>query len=114
MRIFVTGATGVIGRRVVPALAAGGHQVTAVGRTPEKRAALERAGATAVSVDLFNPEALHGALAGQQVVINLATHIPPASKLFMPGAWDETARLRQFASANLVAAALAAGAERFI
>ena len=48
MRIFIAGATGVIGRRVVPLLLAAGHQITAVGRTPEKRAVLERMGAAAV------------------------------------------------------------------
>jgi len=114
MRIFVTGATGVIGRRVVPALAEAGHQVTAVGRSAEKRAALERAGASAVGVDLFDPQALRAALAGQQVVINLATHIPPTSIMFMPGVWRETDRIRSQASANLAAAALAGGAERLI
>ena len=114
MDIFVTGATGVVGRRVVPQLVADGHAVTAVGRTPEKRALLEQAGARAVNLDLFGSDAVCAALAGQQVVINLATHIPPATKLFLPGAWDETNRLRQFASDNLVEAALHGGAERFI
>ena len=104
MQIFVTGATGVIGRQVVPLLVAGGHWVTAVGRTPEKRRALERAGARAINVDLFNRDAMRAALAGQQVVINLATHIPPTSQFFMPGAWHETNRLRREAAANLVEA----------
>ena len=56
--IFLTGATGVIGRRVVPLLVAAGHRVTALGRTPDKQAALERAGATALDVDLFDPTAV--------------------------------------------------------
>ena len=114
MQIFVTGATGVIGRRVVPLLVAGGHQVTAVGRMPEKRAMLERAGAQAIEVDLFDRQALRAALAGQQVIINLATHIPPTSQFFMPGAWHENDRLRREASANLAEAAKAGGAHRFI
>jgi len=114
MQIFVTGATGVVGRRVVPMLASAGHWVTAVGRTPEKRLALERAGARAVDVDLFDHEQLIHVLAGQQVVINLATHIPPTSQIFLPGAWHETDRLRRDASANLVEAAMAGGAQRFI
>ena len=41
MCIFVTGATGVLGRRIVPLLVAAGHQVTAVTRTREEHAALE-------------------------------------------------------------------------
>jgi 2-alkyl-3-oxoalkanoate reductase len=114
MHIFIAGATGVIGRRVVPVLVDQGHQVKAVGRTPAKRAELEHFGARPIEVDLFDREALVSALAGQEIIINLATHIPPASKLFWPGAWNETNRLRQYASANLVAAGLAGGAQRFI
>ena len=37
MRVFVAGATGVIGRRLVPALLGEGHQVTAMIRSPERR-----------------------------------------------------------------------------
>ena len=44
MRIFLTGATGVVGRRVVPLFAASGHDVTAAVRTPDKAPALMRAG----------------------------------------------------------------------
>lgn len=114
MRIFIAGATGVIGRRVVPLLVAAGHRVTAVGRTPEKRAALERMGAAAVGVDLFDPDAVRRAVAGHEVVINVATHIPPNSRIFLPGAWRENDRVRRVAAANLAEAALAGGAERFI
>jgi nucleoside-diphosphate-sugar epimerase len=55
MRIFVAGATGVVGRRAVPLLLERGHRVTAVGRTPEKRAALQREGADALALDLPAP-----------------------------------------------------------
>src|ERR671932_756223 len=101
MQIFVTGATGVIGRRVVPLLLAAGHQVTAVARTPEKSAALERMGAAAVLLDLFAAEAVRRAVAGHQVVINLATHIPPSTRMFLPGAWRANDRIRRGASAIL-------------
>jgi nucleoside-diphosphate-sugar epimerase len=114
MKIFVTGATGVIGRRAVPLLIAAGHRVTAVGRTPEKRAALERLGAETAAVDLFDVGAVRAAVAGHEAVCNLATHIPPSSRVFLPGAWRENDRIRSVASANLVEAALAGGAERFI
>ncbi len=114
MRIFLTGATGVIGRRAAPALVAAGHEVTAVGRTPEKRAALERGGARAVEVDLFDAAAVRDAVAGHDVVVNLATAIPPGNRAMLPGAWRENDRIRTEASSNLVDAALAAGAARFV
>jgi len=115
MRIFLAGATGAVGRRLVPLLVAEGHRVTAVGRTPEKRAALERAGAAPVEVDLFNPEAVTLTVKGHDGVINVATHIPGSSgRLLLPGAWRENDRIRREASANLAAAALEAGAARYI
>ena len=114
MRIFVAGATGVVGRRAVPLLVAAGHQVTAVGRAPEKRAELERMGSTAVDVDLFARDAVRGAVAGHDVVINLATSIPPNSRVFLPGAWRMNDRVRRTVPTNLVAGALAGGVQRFI
>src|SRR5262245_8761357 len=54
MKIFVAGATGVIGRRAVPALIQAGHEVTAIGRTRGRRAALEEIGAKTVDVSLFD------------------------------------------------------------
>ena len=51
MRVFVSGATGVIGRRAVPRMLAAGHQVTAAGRSPSRLAVLEAAGARTVALD---------------------------------------------------------------
>jgi 2-alkyl-3-oxoalkanoate reductase len=51
MRVFVTGATGVLGRHLVHGLVAAGHQVTATTRTPGKVAQLREAGAEPVVVD---------------------------------------------------------------
>ncbi|MET7933382.1 NAD(P)H-binding protein [Streptomyces sp. NPDC005322] len=53
MRIYVAGATGVIGRRLVPLLVAAGHQVTGAARTPEGAERLRAQGASAVGVDAF-------------------------------------------------------------
>lgn len=114
MRIFVAGATGVIGRRVIPQLVDGGHLVTAIGRTPEKRQLLNELGATAVTVDLFDAAQVRAAVDGHDVVINVATKIPPASRALLPGAWRENDRIRSIASRNLADAATRAGAERFI
>jgi nucleoside-diphosphate-sugar epimerase len=115
MRVFVTGATGVIGRRVIPLLVAGGHEVAAVGRTPEQRLRLANAGAITVNVSLFAPSQLRRALAGYDAVINLATHMPSSAfRMFLPGAWTENDHVRRAGSANLVDAALAGGVSRFV
>lgn len=113
--IFLTGATGVVGRRLVPLLVAQGHTVTAIGRSPAKRDALARAGARAVDVSLFDAGRLREHLTGHTTVINLATHIPASTLLMLlPWAWRENDRIRQKGSATLVSAALAAGVGRFI
>jgi nucleoside-diphosphate-sugar epimerase len=114
MRIFLTGATGVIGRRVLPLLVALDHGVTALVRRPQSRAEIERAGAVPVHVDLFARDALQRAVAGHDAVINLATHLPAGWRMFLPGAWAENDRIRRVASANLVDAAITGGVTRFI
>src|SRR3954468_23034105 len=115
MRIFVTGASGVIGSRVVPALRAAGHDVTAVVRSAVRATALARAGAVIQQIDLFAPRELQAAMVGHDVVINLATHMPSSTAATMiPGAWRENDRIRRFGSAHLVNAALQAGVARFI
>ena len=86
MRIFVTGASGVIGSRVVPALLTAGHQVTAVTRSAAAGAALAQRGATVRNVDLFAPDDVRAAVAGHDVVINLATHMPSSSLSSSPPA----------------------------
>lgn len=115
MKIFVTGATGVVGRRAVPLLVRAGHEVTDVARTPEKAAAMQRAGARSVVVDLFDAAGVRRALAGHEAVINLATHIPRSTvRMMLPWAWRENDRIRREASAVLVDAALAEGVARFV
>jgi len=115
MKILVTGATGVIGRRAVPLFVTHGHQVTAVGRTAEKRAQLERLGAAPIELDLFDERAAARAMAGQDAVVNLATHIPATPGAMMRRrAWRENDRIRREASAALTRAAAAAGVARFI
>ena len=110
MRILVTGATGVIGSRVVPLLMAAGHDVTAAVRPQGGGAPGVPAGARVCPLDLFDPGQVRAAVAGHEVVINLATHIPASSaRMLMPGAWRENDRIRRTGSANLVEAALAAG-----
>ncbi|MEO8192939.1 MAG: NAD(P)-dependent oxidoreductase [Gemmatimonadales bacterium] len=114
MRIFVAGATGVIGRRLVPLLVDAGANVTAVARTSEKSAAVKRQGATPVRVDLFDPGAVEEAVAGHDIVINVATRIPSGARALLPGAFRENIRIRREASQNLASGAIATRARRFI
>lgn len=113
--IFLTGATGVIGRRLLPLLVGAGHRVIAVGRSPEKRAALERMGARPADTNLFDPGAVERALTGVDVIINLATAVPPGFRSLWPPAWRPMDRVRREVSANLVRGAeRRGGVERFI
>lgn len=115
MQIFVTGATGVVGRRLVPLLVTAGHRVTAAGRSPARMAALAKAGATTVALDLFDRAALRRAIAGHDAIVNLATHLPSSWLVMMlPFAWRENDRIRRDGSALLVDEALAAGVPRLI
>jgi nucleoside-diphosphate-sugar epimerase len=114
MRIFVTGATGVLGRAAVPRLVAGGHAVTGVARTPQKRAALEALGARGVDLDLFDSAAARSRLAGHDVVVNLATHIPVGRAALRGPAWRENDRIRSEGSRILAEAAADCGVLRFL
>jgi nucleoside-diphosphate-sugar epimerase len=107
MRVFIAGATGVIGRRVVPVLVTAGHDVTGVCRTEQSLAALQQLGARGIGVDLFDADGVRRAVARHDVVINLATAVPSPARMFLPGAWRAMDRVRRQVSANLAAAALA-------
>ncbi len=114
MRVFVAGATGVLGTSAVGALIAGGHKVTGIARGGAKRDALAAAGASPVEADLFDPASLRHAVAGHDVVVNLATRIPPPAKGLRASAWRENDRLREVASRNLAEAAAAEGVLRLV
>src|SRR5712671_5269514 len=114
MRVFVAGATGVLGRRAVAALVAAGHDVTGVARSPAKADLVGALGATPVEVSLFDADALRTAVGGHDAVCNLATHIPPLARAADPRAWQENARIRSEGSRNLVDAAVAAHATVYV
>ena len=114
MKVFIAGATGVLGRPTVERLVAAGHQVTGTARGPEKAALLRSLGATPAEVDLYDAADVKAAIAGHDAVIHLATKIPNMAKAAMPGAWDENDRLRREGTKNMVDAAMAAGAQVFV
>lgn len=114
MKIFVAGATGVLGRATIPRLVAAGHDVTGIARSADAARRLEAAGARAARVSLFDPSALEEAVAGHDAVINLATAIPSGADATKSEAWAENNRVRSEGSTNLAAAARAAGATVYI
>jgi len=100
-RVFVTGGTGVVGRRTVPALLGAGHDVSVVVRSEEAAARVAAAGAAPVRVDLFDPDAVRAAVEGHDAVVNLATAIPTGASAVRPSAWRANDRLRTEASRHL-------------
>lgn len=117
MRIFVAGATGAIGRRLLPLLAGDGHLVSGSTRFPEKAATLEVLGVEPVVVDVFQVEALRKAVidARPEIVIDQLTDLPRVFTGALDAATSaRNARIRIEGTANLLGAARAAGARRFI
>jgi len=117
MRIFVAGATGAIGRRLLPLLLRDGHTVTGSTRTPEKAEALRALGVRPVVVDVFQAQPLSEAVADArpEVVIHQLTDLPRVLGGPLDAATSaRNARLRIEGTANLVAAARTAGVRRFI
>jgi 2-alkyl-3-oxoalkanoate reductase len=112
MRIFVAGASGVIGRQLLPLLIRDGHQVVALTRSAAKVDGLRAAGAEPVIGDTLDAEALADAvvLARPDLVIHQLTSLPPAPDPRRHGAaYAQTARLRIQGTRNLLRAAAAAG-----
>lgn len=114
MKVFVTGATGVLGQSAIAALTADGHEVTGLARNTERAAVVETAGAEVSTAQLFDLEAMTAALDGFDVVCNLATSIPTGLSGFRKGAWKVNDRLRVEGSRIVVQAAKAAGVRRVV
>lgn len=114
MNVFVVGATGAIGRFAVPALLRAGHQVTGVARNDAKAKQLVDVGAQSVAVSIFDHDALVEVLRGHEVVVNLATRIPPIKQMRDPAAWADNDRIRREASGIISDAAAEAGAAQLV
>ncbi len=117
MRIFVAGGTGAIGRPLVSALVAAGHDVTVFSRSAGRVAALNLPSVVPAVGDAFDTDALRRAVqdATPEVVVNQLTSLPTSfSPLEAKHAYDRTVRLRRDVSGPLVQAARAAGARRVV
>ena len=115
MRVFVAGASGAIGRPLIEQLVAAGHEATGATRREERAEQIRSAGATAVVCDVFDAAALEAAVRAAQpeVVVNQLTALPED---YNPRKIDygPTNRVREEGGANLMKAALAAGARRYL
>lgn len=113
VRIFLAGATGAIGRQLVPLLVAAGHEVTGTTRSRERAETLERSGARAAIVDAYDAGAVQGAMAASrpEVVIHQLTDLRLG---FGPEELVKNSRLREVGTRNLVDAAVASGARRMV
>ena len=117
MRIFVAGATGAIGRRLVPQLAARGHSVTATTRTAEKVDMLRSLGAEPVVVDGLDAVAVGEAVARAEpdAIVHQMTALAGTPNLKHFDAWFAvTNELRTQGTQHLIAAATAAGVKRLV
>lgn len=114
MKIFLTGATGVMGTSAVRALLASGHVVSGLARSEDKAESLTAAGVQPVHASLFDVEELTAAFAGHDVVCNLATHMPVGFGGMRPRAWRLNDRIRTEGSSVVAKAAAAAGVRRLI
>jgi nucleoside-diphosphate-sugar epimerase len=109
LKILVAGATGVIGRRLVPLLLDAGHKVAGTTRRPERAESLAKLGARPMVVDAFDAAALAAAVADEppDVIVHQLTDLSAED-------FDANSRLRAEGTRNLVAAARAAEVETMI
>ncbi len=117
MKVFLAGATGVIGRPLIGLLRGAGHEVVGTTRSSAKLADIEALGAKGVAVDAFDADGLKRAVAAAapDVVIHQLTDLPDVSDPSkMEIVRENNSRLRIEGTRNLMAAAKAAGVRRAV
>jgi nucleoside-diphosphate-sugar epimerase len=115
MRIFVAGATGVIGIRLIPLLVAAGHEVAGMTRSPGKLGGLKALGVEPVLCDAYDSAALRAAVAefAPVAVVDDLTDLPDdAAKI--PELSARADRMLREGARNVLAAAAAASARRYL
>lgn len=117
MRVFVAGATGAVGRRLVPMLVRGGHEVTATTRNPQKIELLHSLGAQPVVMDGLDSLAVGEAVARAEpdAVIHQMTALAGMGSLRrFDRVFAQTNALRSTGVDNLLAASVATGVPRIV
>jgi len=115
MRVFLAGASGVIGVRLIPLLVRDGHEVAGMTRSSGKTAKLRELGAEPVVCDVFDAGALAQAVTafGPELVMHQLTDLPDQADQ-IAGFAARNNRMRTEGTRNLLAAAAQAGASRFL
>lgn len=116
-RLFLAGASGVIGRQLIPLLLREGWSITGITRSPDKARQLEALGVEAAVVDVFDAATLTEAVlrARPDVVVHQLTDLPPGlDPARMAEARVRNARIRDEGTRNLIAAAIGAGATSLV
>lgn len=116
MKVFVAGATGAIGRHLVPRLVDAGHEVHGMTRSASKRGMLEGLGAVPVVADALEAEQVADAVGRAQpdVIIHQLTAIGALDTRNIERHFEETNRLRTEGTNHLLAAGQAVGVRRFV
>jgi nucleoside-diphosphate-sugar epimerase len=116
MKVFVAGATGAIGRELVPRLAEAGHEVHGMTRTESKRAILEELGAVPVVADALDAAQVAAAVAAAEpdVIVHELTAIGDVDMKHMEKSFAMTNRLRTEGTDHLLSAGQAVGVKRFV
>ncbi|MEP6527193.1 MAG: NAD(P)-dependent oxidoreductase [Nocardioidaceae bacterium] len=117
MRVLLAGATGALGRRLLPQLIDAGHELVGTTRSPDKLAALEAAGADGIVMDGLDRASVADTVAGAEpdVVIHQLTALATMGNLKkFDEEFAETNRLRTTGTDHLLAASRASGVKRFI
>ncbi|WP_040689823.1 NAD-dependent epimerase/dehydratase family protein [Nocardia vinacea] len=115
MRIYLAGATGVIGTRLLPLLIEAGHEVAGMTRSAAKADQVRAVGAEPVVCDVYDLDALTAAVVAfrPDLLMHQLTDLPDDAAL-LPELAGANARIRSEGTRNLIAAAQAAGSKRFV
>jgi nucleoside-diphosphate-sugar epimerase len=116
MRVLVAGATGAIGKQLVPRLVAAGHEVHGMTRSESKQAMLDEMGAVPVVADALDPDQVAEAVgkARPEVIVHQLTAIGPINPRHMDRDFAPTNRLRTEGTDHLLSAGQALGVRRFV
>jgi len=113
VKIFIAGATGVLGRALVEQFVGRGHTVLGLARSAEGKQLIQRLGGESREADMFDADALARAAEGAEVVIHAATSIPIKTRT-KPADWEMNDRLRRDGTRALTTCAAKTGARLYL